>query len=511
MPGLTGAALTSAKYSQLAGALFSDKSIWSRRGNQALTPFFIDDTVFILQSNGVAAPLPLSTVQFNLPKNSTLIGRCHVEVTLSAGRDSGTINANTGFHPELPYNAVTNFPIVEYVKNVGDQVFQQHSLIYGNATLQQFDGVFHYIWRRLTKNDVNIEAQNAMVLGGLPPGGNYDTGPERVLVDAWYRGVTLEVPLEEFYWVNQKDQYWMPESLALEGQLRHVLAPNGSIMNTRNHALTDILNAGRGLMPTITNCVLRYQEVTLSAAEKENMLKLYRTPEGAITHFLDLETQLGSVIAGTGVRAAPAAGIGGSLALQPAMLWNVPLNNLRMDMAEIIFVIHRLTNAAVVPGAVVSPSTFPGEEGTYNPAGPGFSGSYAESNNLVQSILYNAAPAGQLGAGFATQINITEFKLQAAGKDLLSLQPQFWNRTFVRKYYHLDSQIGDNIFIIPFAAFCEDRFNATGSMAASVLGNLNLQITLPNPGSQISYQCDVYVHSHNLIQCRAGGTVKALN
>ena len=502
MSGLTGAALISAKYSQLAGALFSDKSIWSRRGNQALTPFFIDDTVFILQSNGVSAPLPLSTVQFNLPKNSTLIGRCHVEVTLSAGRDSQLVS----FDPNLPYAAPGNEPIVEYVKNVGDQVFQQHSLIYGNATLQQFDGVFHYIWRRICKNDVNIEAQNAMVLGGLPPGGNRDTGPERVLVDAWYRGVTLEVPLEEFFWVNQKDQYWMPESLALEGQLRHVLAPNGSIMNTRNHTVNDILFAGRGAMPAITNCVLRYQEVTLSAAEKENMLKLYRTPEGAITHFLDIETQLGSVISGSGLRLG-----GTALDAQPNMVWNVPLNNLRMDMAEIIFVIHRLTNATVVPGAVVSPGTYPGEDGTYNPAAGGFSGSYAESNNTVQSILYPAAPPGPVGAGFATQINVTNFKLQAAGKDLLQLQPQFWNRTFVRKYYHLDSQIGDNIFIIPFAAFVEDRFNATGSMAASVLGNLNLQINLPNPGSDISYQCDVYVHSHNLMQCRAGGIVKALN
>lgn len=508
--GVSAAGIMGAKFSVLSKALLGTKSPWMPTGSQALTPFQLDDTTYILQANGVTTPGPQSKLQFNLPKNSTLIGKLHIEITLSAGRDSSGQNAGVGFNPDIAYNAATNAPFCELVKNVGDMIIDQHQLVYGNANLQQFPGLFHYLFRRLCKNDVLIEATNAQVLGALPPGGNYDTGSERVLVDAFYRGCTLYVPVEELFFVHRTCDHWMPESLALEGQYIAQLAPSNMWINTRNRNVSDIQT-----MPSITNCILRYQEITLSAAEKENRLKLYKTPQGLVQHFLDLEYQLSFQQTGTGNRGGAPATVwlngvvqpgAGSLANQGPMTMVVPLNNLRMDMAELIFVVHRVANT--------SPRQWAGEEGILaTGAAGGYSGSYAESNGNVLSILYDrtVVPAAPTPYGsFATQIQVSNFVLSAAGKNLYTFQTDFHNRTAVRSYYHTTPQIGDFIYTIPMCKFPEDRANASGHLSASVLGNLTLTINLPNPGSTITYQVDVFTHSHNLMQSRAGGIVKAL-
>lgn len=538
--GIGAAATISAKFSQLAGALLGNKSIFMPVGNQALTPFFIDDTVYILQSNGVTTPPFQGKLQFNLPKNSTLIGKAYVEITLTGGKDNSTQNSAAtdgyanSFDPNVAYSSAgtyptnTNMPLAEYVKNVGDLIVDQHQLVYGNANLQQFPGLFHYLFRRVCRNDVNIEATNAQVLGNLPPGGNVNTGSERVLVDAFYRGVTLEVPLEEYFWVSRKSEHWMPESLALEGQLVMSLVPLNQIVCTASRSSAVI-----GTAPTISNVVLRYQEITLSAAEKENRLKLYKSPQGLVTHFLDLEQQLSyqqagiqsRTVWGTGNGLTPQAGYV-ALSARPNMVINVPLNNLRMDMAEIIFCVHRVGYNAnyVSAGNTYGIADYPGETGTIaTTTGGGYAGSYAESNNLVGSILFPTASAvtgwsygcnspltNTANQSFASQVQVTNFTITAGGKNLLTYQSDFWNKTHVRKYYHPDSQIADFLYVIPWAAFPEDRFNATGHMSASVLGNLALTINLPDPGPAITYQVDVFCHSANLMQSRAGGIVKAL-
>ena len=566
-------AYMAAKYSQLAGALLGNKSIWHPTGNQALTPAYIDDTVSIPQSNGVQTPLFGSKLQFNLPKTAGLVGKAFIEITLTAGRDNSLQNpavtdgfANS-FDPNLAYNSAgafpagTNMPLCEYVKNVGDLIVDQHQLVYGNANLQQFPGLFHYLFRRICQHDVNIEATNAQVLGALPPGkffvfylnmhfgckpqshlvrcnsiisgksnplfiflgGNVNSGSERVLVDAFYRGVTLLVPLEEYFWVSRKSEHWMPESLALEGQLTMTLVPVGQIINTSSRSLAVV-----GTLPTISNVVLRYQEITLSAAEKENRLKLYKSPQGLVTHFLDLEQQLTFQQAGIAPRtvwganpAAPQVGPPAYVPLsqRPNMTMAVPLNNLRMDMVELIFCVHRVGYNASHVSASGLPD-FPGENGILSTVG---GGSYAEANNLVGSILFptSPAPAGwtfgvnsannnSANQTFATQIQVSNFSITAAGKNLLSFQTDLLNKTHVRKYYHPGSQTDGHIYVIPFSPYPEDRFNATGHMSASVLGSMQLLINLPDPGPSITYQVDVYCHSANLMQSRAGGIVKAL-
>jgi hypothetical protein len=184
------------------------------------------------------------------------------------------------------------------------------------------------------------------------------------------------------------------------------------------------------------------------------------------------------------------------------MVWNVPLNNLRMDMGEITFMIHRVGNT--------NPTQWAGEEGVISTsAAGGYGGSYAESNPSCSILFPNYGPVVAAGS-FATQVQVTSFTLTAAGKNLFTYQTDFHNKTHVRKFYHPDAQLADFVYTIPFARYVEDRANATGHMSASVLGNLALIINLPNPGNAITYQCDVYVHSHNLMQSRAGGIVKAL-
>ncbi len=59
--------------------------------------------------------------------------------------------------------------------------------------------------------------------------------------------------------------------------------------------------------------------------------------------------------------------------------------------------------------------------------------------------------------------------------------------------------------------FTEDRKNATGHLSASVVGKLELVLTMLDFPSNYTLQVDVFSHSHNIMQHRAGGVVKALN
>jgi hypothetical protein len=494
---LGAAAKLPAMYSQLASAIIGSRSLYEPRGNQALAPAQEDDTLILMPANGVTTPALTSNVQINLSKQSTLIGKCWLEVTLTAG------TTTPAFNPNLVYNSSTNYPSAELVKNVGDLIVNNHQLVYGNAILQNTPGRFNPLFRRLCCNDVNIEGTNAEVLGGLPPGGNYNTGTERVLVDAYYRGVTLDCPLDELFFASNRDEFWMPESLALEGQLILNLSSLGQIVCTNTFSAAAIVTA-----PTISNCFLRYCEITVSAAEKENRLKLYKTPQGLVTHFLDLELQVtNATLTGVAARAYQAP-----LSASPNLVWNVQLNNFRMDMAEIIFCIHRIANTSVNNGGL-SPAGGPGgwyagESGTITSGG--YSGSYMESDGTQQSILW---PAGTTNnPSFATMISVTNFQILSAGKTLYANPfTDLWNRATVRKLYHRDSQIADPVYCDPIAQFPEDRKNATGHLSASVLGQLYLQINLPDPGPYITYGIEVFSHSHNLMQSRAGGIAKALN
>ncbi len=327
---------------------------------------------------------------------------------------------------------------------------------------------------------------------------------EAILIDAFYRGFNVICPYEWLFFVNNKDECWMPESLALEGQLSSQIADARDCIITSS-GTNSVLTGGSSAFPRITQVKLRYQEFTLSAAEKMNRLKMYTTPEGQITHFLDQEEQLGTIFTGQQVPGSGRAYYlpgNNNLASQPIITLRVPLSNYRMDMAEILFLVRRRSNTKI---EVAGPAGYPDESANLS---LGYSGSPAESNVVTPSLIY--APGGTL-VPIGTMIDIVSYKLQASGKDIIADTTRLYNVSTLRKNYHPDAQAADPIITIPFALFPEDTKNATGHQAASVLGQLELVIQVRDPSTAITYQVDAWSHSHNVMQSRAGGIGKALH
>ncbi len=436
-------ALVAAKHSQLAPVILGSQSTYDPRGWESHTAFVIDENVSITPQDGT--PTFGSDVRFRLNKNQTLTGRCVLEVTLTgATLDAGQSAA--------------------YVKNLGDQILANVQVRYGSNILQNFTGEFMYMWRRLTMHDNHIETTNAQILGGLPAGGASETSRETALV----QGLVLYVPLEELYWVWSRDEHWMPEAHAQELEVIISLAPLGRIIYSNDG--TDPFDAG-GVAPTIQQCRLLAQQVTTSASEKKGRLALHETSDGLIEHFLDLERQENQRLEGTG-------GAG-------TQTYTIKLDNIRMDMAEIMFWVREDSSVAGTPGVRND-----------------WAGDAVESSSTVSTVT---------GSSINTLTQISSFRLLSNGQEIVRPQTDLYNRTEVRKRYHPDAQVADFIYCIPFALFPEDRKNATGHLPASNLGNLELEITMNAFAVAAPKRVDIYVHSHNLIQHRDGNVTKVLN
>ena len=435
--------LVAAKQSQLAPVLVGKHSFFTPRGWEACQVFHVDENVPVQALDGV--PSFGSQVRFRVNKNKTLIAKPLLETVLSAA----TLDAGRS---------------AAYVKNLGDQILAQVQIRYGTNVLQSYPGEFQYIWRRLSRNDVLIEGVNAQVLGGLPVGGASETSRETALTT----GLTLYSPLEECYWHWNKDEHWMPEAHAQELEVIITLAPLSQLVYSDNGADPFI---GVGVSPAITSCRLISREITLSAMEKRDRLARYETPDGVVVKFLDLERQENFRLEGTGA--------GGSAT------YTIPLNNIRMDMAEMIFLVREDSMVA-------------GEPGARNP----WASDALESGSATSTVT---------GASIQTVVGITSFRLLSNGQEVHRSISDLYNRSEVRPNYHPEAQIGDFFYTLPFALYPEDRKNVTGHLPASNLGNLELEITLPSFDAADPKRVDVYVHSHNLIQHRDGNAVRVLN
>jgi len=303
---------------------------------------------------------------------------------------------------------------------------------------------------------------------------------EQTLIDALYSGVRLRHPIEHMWFTQHQDSAWMPEAYALEGLLELTLRPLAQLIVTATGDNT-VFTGGAAVLPAITDLRLRYEEITLSAAEKENRLKIYRSPHGLVNLFQDIEAQPGFRIQGTGA--------GGNLNVQ------VPLQNFRLDMAEVIFTcrIAEDTGAVALPGYV------------YKADLRDWRGSRCEANTQTASLL--AGGGGHLGVFYP----IVDFRMTSGGKDLQNAIPELFARSYVRKKFHADAQTGGGVYHLSYAIYPEDTRNATGHASASVLGALNLNITLANPGASKVLQVDVWSKGYNLMQSRAGGISKALH
>lgn len=474
-----------AQMSQLSSAILGTKTVHNPKGHQALAPSSRNESNFLAPANGVVNP-PYTTglkIVYSLPKTSTLIGKIWSEITLSGGQTNPNytvaVPADTLGNPQQALQPAVGTPQAEYVKNVGDLIFEQILLRYGSTVLQQYDSEAQVFLRQLTKNNINIEHINAEVLGNLPPGGN----TEQTLVDAFYTGVTLRHPVEHMWFTQHRDSHWMPEALALEGQLEFTLRALEQLIVTATGDASVFVGGApdAAALPQITDLRLRYQEITLSAAEKENRLRFYKSPEGLVNLFQDFEAQPAFRIAGSAA--------GGNLN------FNVPLQNFRLDMVEVFFTIRIAENTGPValPGYVYSADLRP------------WRGSRCEANTTQASLL------GGAGGHLGVFLPCTSYKLTAGGKDLMNDVPELYGRTAIRKEYHPDAQIGGGVYTISFAIYPEDTKNATGHASASVLGALALNIVMPNPGAHIIAQVDVWEKGYNIVQARAGGISKVLH
>lgn len=449
---LGATAALAARQSQFAGALLGALSPYGIQGWQATTPFHPDDTARVQSSDG-SQPQFNGSVRYPLIKNSTLVGFPVFKVDVSAGVLGGGIAS------------------AAYVNNLGDQLVQSITLRYGSNILQTIPHhTWEIMWRRLTRHDNHLEPVLAQVLGGLPPGGSTEAVRGSGAGGAVVTGLTLFVPLNELYFKHSKDQYWMPEAHALEAEIILQLAPLARLVysDTGGDAF-----AG-GTAPALSAGELFYQEITLSAAEKENRLKVYASEQGHVIKFLDLERQENFNL-----------GSGGGTGL--ARTVRVPLDNFRMDIAEILFVVRISSDTSSATAPAVDKD---------------WAGDAMESSTTASIVT---------GASVACAIPITSFRLEANGKQIYQEQTEFFNRTEQRKRYHKDAQIADPFYMISFANFPEDRRNATGHISASVLGKLELVLTLTDWAVAQTLRVDCYAHSHNIMQHRSGGVTKALH
>lgn len=505
-------------HSQFASLILGSKSLVAYTGFMACTPLQKDDTLAVLTNNGIVTPALGSKVQFNQPKQSTLIGKTWIEIKLTQGLTGASADPNrtlNAFNPAAAWALPTvgagasNWPRAAYVKNVGDLIVGNHNIVYGNVQLQYIPGIYHAIRRIISTVDVNIEGTNAMVLGALPPSGARvantivpavaQQSTEAVLIDAFYNplGVTLYVPCEEYFWTHRRDEMHMPESLALEQQIQLTLAQLGDIVvtDTRN----DTIITQR---PTIESIQMRYEEVTVSATEKENLLKLYATPEGLVQHFLDLELVSQQFVVGTNTRAP-----GSALGAQPNLIVPISLQSLRMDISDLIIVVQRYSNSSPA-------QDFPEENGV---VGTPFAGSPLESNREVPSLLFEQGPSADPNAaafqlqGFSTLIELDWFSIKGGTVQLDSaVHTDFWNRSMERKTYFPDARFSEPFYVRSWSQFPLDTKNSSGHISPSTVGNMGVDLQLKNPGNTIRYLVSVFSHCHNAIQTCNGGRGKVL-
>lgn len=443
MSHLSAGAAQSSQYSQLAGLVIGALKLYDYSSHIATTPVIYNEVVDIPAAGG-QRPNFGDTARYVMPKTSTLLDEVHIVNTISAGVLAGGRSA-------------------AYVNNFGDLLAEEITLRYGSTILQSIPGVWHAAWRRISRNDVNIEGVNALVLGGLPPAGATET----IRQDAVTNGVVIYTPLEELYFVHDKSQCWMPEAHSLEGEIIVKYSPLARLVYSDNGA--DPFTTA----PAITESYMRICEVTLSATEKAQRLQTYAGKQGQLHKFLDLERVENVNFTGTGTA-------------NPRIL-DVPLDNFRMDMVELLFMLRTATDSASATAPAVDKD---------------WAGDPLEASTNTSNVT---------GASVGTVKDITSYQLLVNGKILQDTVEDLWNRAKMRKRAHPDAQIASGIYVHPFAVYPEERKNATGHISAQMLGNLVLRITVPDWAATETRRVDVFSHSHNAIQEKSGGVAKALH
>ena len=464
------------KFSQLGPLLIGPGSIFTPKHWNKSNINVIDETsVYTPVRAGTTFG---QTARFTQPKRATLQTEYLLEITLSASTPAAT---------------------AAYVNNLGDQILRRVVHRYGSAILHEYDGEYQQLWQRLTTNEVNEEGRNALTLGGLPL--SVSGAGEAQRADALTNGLVLYVPLNRLWFSQHLDEAWMPEAYATEGELEITLQAldqlvyNAVVRPAVGGAVPSPF-AAPGNQPTVDGIRLITREVTLTVPEKLARLNYYETDRGLLTHFLDLERQPRVDLTGTG-GAAPRE-------------FRIRLDNIRLDMQEIFFVVRRGLGAATPVDEAAVDDPWSGD----NLEAPTFDTSAFPATRVQSSlgaVYIDTMLDDVVGvAGGAGTGGIVSYRLEANGKRLFDDQSELVGRAWVRRLYHPDAQARYPIYQISFSADPENTKNVYSFQNAANLGNLELVLTMQDFPADQAAVLDVWVHSHNIIQSRRGDVVKSL-
>lgn len=437
----------------------------------------LDETSFILPTRDNTQFG--GTVIFSQPKRATLQCEYVLEVVLS--NSTLTVNA--------PWGAAST--PAAYVNDLGDQLIDQVTHRYGSNILQQYPGEYAALWNKLTKNEIQLQSRNALAAGGLPLSGQAQNEQQRrqMLV----QGVTVYCPLDRLWFVQNKDEAWTPEALATQGEIQIQIQRLEKLVYNATQRIAGVVPSPfvGGAPPTIRSMRLWSRDVILTVPEKNARLQQFegnsQADTGMLVHFLDMEQQRRVVLTGTG-------GAGNREFI-------VKLDNIRLDMQELFFIVRRGAGAGV-------PATGSALEDAW-------SGDPLQAP--VYSFAVEAAPVripSQLGLKdtFVDVLvdDVVSFRLEAGGKRLFDDSLELLNRTWHRGLYHPTSQPREPIYHKSFSILPEETKITSGFLPASNLGNFNLVITMPDFPANQPRVVDVFVHGHNIIQMRRGDAVKSM-
>lgn len=484
MSGAADASAFSTMFSPLAPLLIGMESLWTHRFWSKANLQITDETT---------AYLPLrdgtqwgGTVVFSQPKRATLTSEYVLEVVISGSTLTSQPAVLTPV-PNPPW-AAANTPAA-YVNCLGDQLIAQVTHRLGSQILHQYEGEYAQIYQRICVNEVNEQYRNAMILGGLPL--STVATPEQQRRQALVKGITVYVPLDRLWCSQNVDESWMPEAYATQGEIAIELSRlarvvyNATLRTGIGGTVPDpFVN---GAPPTILSMRLFSREVILTVPEKMARLTTYESDRGALVHFLDCERQRRVTLIGTG-----GAGVRD---------FEIRLDNIRLDMQEIIFIVRRgfgagtpQNEAALDDDWAGDPLQAPVYDFTVEGAPQRVTSRLGAQNKFIDVMLDD----------------VVSFRLQAGGKRLFDDQGDLLDRTWVRRLYHPDSQPRDPIYIKSFSMAPEETKYVSGFQNAANLGNLSIVITMPDFAANIPRVVDVYVHSHNINQSRRGDSVKSL-
>lgn len=379
-----------------------------------------------------------------------------------------------------------------YVNNLGDQICRQITHRYGSTILHQYDGEYAQLYRRLCANEISDESRNALTLGGLPL--TVGAGiPEYQRRAALTDGFVLYVPLDRLWFAQNPDEAWMPEAYATEGEIEITLARLQEVVyNARVRAgLGSTISTPFTTAPTITSIELIAREVTLTQPEKTQRLLNYESEKGVLTHFLDVESQRSVQLTGTGTA--------------NVRDFYVALDNIRLDMQELWFIVRR-GNGAGVPINQASLDTDWGGDKLQAPVYDFTALATGGAPARIGSVFDNVTPV------FIDVLvdDVTSYWLEVNRKRLTEPQNDLLSRAWVRQLYHPNSQVRDPIYLISFSFAPEETKLVTGLQSAANIGKLELVIRMPDFPANQPRVVDVWAHCHNVIQSKRGAVVKTL-